>query len=155
MGATITILTGLILVAYLGISLDRLFGHKDPDIMTNTILRDMSEIENLSAQEERFQFGFGWLKMLDWRIVPHDPRFGIVQMRMVRMQITPFIKFTKEPLDFDWCKVDQFGSLNNINKFYEKNLTDFLCPDIEPLEFHGTFSDYDHTYLHFEILECT
>ena len=106
--------------------------------MTNVVLRDMSELGPMNADDMRFQFGFAWLNMLTWKIKPNDPRIAIPQMRALKMQISPYIEFEKTPVKIDYCTEEQFSKLTDMSRFERKNMTDFMCGDVSNLEFLGT-----------------
>ena len=81
LGACLSIITVTFLVTYTCIQLDKLVERRNPDVVTNTVLRDMSNGEPLNAKNERFQFGFVWTSLLDWRFYEHDPRIAIANTR--------------------------------------------------------------------------
>ena len=53
-GAIMSIFTIVILVSYMGLRIDKLINHKNPDVVANEILRDMSTLDPLNSVEERF-----------------------------------------------------------------------------------------------------
>ncbi len=64
---------------------------RNPDIVSNTVLRDMDEAVSLSASEQRFQFGFAWLDMVTWTVRENDPRIAVPAMRQVDWTFKPYI----------------------------------------------------------------
>ena len=97
--------------------MDKLVSRRNPDVVTNTVLRDMSDLDPISAKNERFQFGFVWTSMLDWKFYEHDPRIAIANTRQTNMQLTPFIEFTNKQLKLENCKQEQFDHLSDPSKY--------------------------------------
>ena len=105
--------------------MDYLITKKSPNIVTNMVLKDMSELPPLSATDVRFQFGFSWMNIIKWRITPHNPRYGIVEMKYVEATISPYIEFNKTDVPHGPCRLEQFTHLSDQSRFTDKNMTDF------------------------------
>ncbi len=53
-GACISLLTFTVIFSYAILQLEKLINKRNPDIVSNTVLRDMDQAISLSASEERF-----------------------------------------------------------------------------------------------------
>ena len=51
LGAFVTIFTAIIIISYFVIQMEKWVTKRNPDVVTNTILRDMKDIEPISAYE--------------------------------------------------------------------------------------------------------
>ena len=73
----------------------------------------MEALDPIPATTDRFQFGFVWIDLIDWRYKEPDPRLAIPQVRKVHMTVDPFIKFEKFPLPLAPCRREQFSYLTD------------------------------------------
>ena len=67
-GACVSVFTLTLILVFCLLQFDRLVGTKNPEIVSNVVLRDGAKLGPMNAVDMRFQFGFAWLNMLDWNI---------------------------------------------------------------------------------------
>lgn len=62
-GAFVSIISVLFIMSYAAIRMERWVNKRDNDVVSNTILKEMSGELFLNAPENRFQFAYAWMNL--------------------------------------------------------------------------------------------
>jgi len=111
--------------------------------------------EPIRADDNLFEFAIGFLQIMPYKYVAHDPRIGQLNVRMVEMdQRGENIVFIKTPQETKTCNSTENFTRDHQDSAFSRNITKFICPDTSKVEFLGTMISPVHKYLHLELLAC-
>jgi hypothetical protein len=84
-GSIVSIFVMTLIMTYTGLRFKKLVLNEEPNVSKNMIIEEMSEYGIVRADENRFHFGFGLIRISDWTFVRPDPRFLELAVRRVDM----------------------------------------------------------------------
>lgn len=138
-GACLSLFIVLVVGSFALLKLAMLINHEQPDFIVNTVLKDMYNDYQapFNATENLFEFAVGFLSIRPYKFVPHDPRIGQMNMRLVKMDQTgEQVIFDKYPTDVVPCdhKVNFKGTKDQYSAFHQ-NITKFNCLQSDDMAF--------------------
>ncbi len=102
-GALVSLLVFGLIFSYTSLRFKKMVLFENPNISKNTVFEDISQYGNLTASENRFDFGFTFINLKNWSYDSPDPSIATVSVRRVEMTTSPQISFARFPLPINNC----------------------------------------------------
>lgn len=82
-GALVSILIFGLVFSYTALRFKKMVLFENPNVSKNTVFEDISEYGNLTAKENKFDFGFAVINLRNWSYVVPDPSIVTFDFRRI------------------------------------------------------------------------